>query len=275
MDRTTVARLNGLGVLRISGADAPRFLQGQLSNDMERLSDAGSLLAGLHTAQGRVVALLRLLRAADASVLAVLPAPLLPRVSARLSGYILRAKVRIEDASAQLAVYGVNRESGRDLQVLPAGSDPPQGLPSDEAQWHADDVAAGLPQVYPATSEAFIAQMLNLDLVEGISFSKGCYTGQEIIARAHYRGRVKRRMQRFVTSQQASPKPGERYRLADGRTIEIVDGAPRSTGGHDVLAVAPLSAAPAVPDAPEAAEAAPTLALLDAQSAPLPYSLES
>ena len=71
------------------------------------------------------------------------------------------------------------------------------GGADDRASWERADIAAGLPQVYTATSEAFVAQMLNLDLLGAIAFDKGCYTGQEVIARAHYRGRVKRRLQRW------------------------------------------------------------------------------
>ena len=79
----------------------------------------------------------------------------------------------------------------------------------DRQTWLQLDIAAGLPQGYAATSEEFVAQMLNLDVLNGIAFDKGCYTGQEVIARAHYRGRVKRRMQRFVTRDAQRPRiPG-------------------------------------------------------------------
>ena len=76
-------------------------------------------------------------------------------------------------------------------------------------EWHAADIRAGLPQVYPQTHESFVAQMLNLDLLGGVSFEKGCYTGQEIIARTHFRGTVKRRMLRYAAACPA-PAPGTR-----------------------------------------------------------------
>src|SRR5207302_1342048 len=143
--------LDSLGVLRASGADVVPFLQGQLSNDMERLAPERSLLAGYHNAQGRVIAL---------------------RVAA---------------------------EPGRWLLLSPVGavSQPhtPAALselaPAPPATWERLSVAAGEPEVYAVTSEQFVAQMLNLDVLGAIAFDKGCYTGQEIIARAHYRGRVK------------------------------------------------------------------------------------
>ncbi len=271
MTPTAVASLPHLGVLRFSGADTLRFLQGQLSNDVERLPASGSLLAGLHSPQGRVIAVLLLLAGADGTVLAVLPQELAAAVSTRLARFILRAKVRIEDASAQLAVFGVEDPAGRRLLVQPRDAPAPAGESMPQSAWRAGDIALGLPQVYVATSEAFLAQMLNLDRVDGVSFTKGCYTGQEIIARAHYRGRVKRRMQRFLAPDAAAIAPGERYRLPDGRTIEVVDAAPRRAGGWELLAVAPLTVGPSGEDALED-PAAPCL--LGAQSAPLPYALE-
>jgi folate-binding protein YgfZ len=88
-----------------------------------------------------------------------------------------------------------------------------------------------------ATSEHFVAQMLNLDALGAISFSKGCYTGQEIIARAHYRGRVKRRMQRFRTHQTECPEPGAQLTLADGRSAEVIEAVTVGDHAQELLAV--------------------------------------
>ena len=96
--------------------------------------------------------------------------------------------------------------------------------------------------MYAATSEEFVAQMLNLDAVGGIAFDKGCYTGQEVIARAHYRGRVKRRMHRFVSRQACQLSPGDAGQLADGRPFKVVSSAPLADGRCDFLAVAAMSA---------------------------------
>jgi folate-binding protein YgfZ len=115
---------------------------------------------------------------------------------------------------------------------------------ADFATWQRFEVAAGQPQVYAATSEEFVAQMLNLDALNAIAFDKGCYTGQEVIARAHYRGRVKRRMQRFVSREPCQLSPGDSGQLADGRTFKVVVAAQLADGRCDFLAVAPMLGAP-------------------------------
>ncbi len=111
--------------------------------------------------------------------------------------------------------YGRSRQ----LILSPKSSDAPDPLAAvmtaagairgTRRDWAACDIAEGLPQVYLPTSEAFLAQMLNLDLIGAIALDKGCYTGQEIIARAHYRGQVKRRMQRFVSEIPCPLSPGQ------------------------------------------------------------------
>jgi folate-binding protein YgfZ len=163
----------------------------------------------------------------------------------------------------------------------------------DRETWLRLDIAAGLPQVYAATSEEFVAQMLNLDVLGGISFEKGCYTGQEVIARAHYRGRVKRRLQRFMSREPAKLAVGETGQLADGRSFKVVEAAELTNGRCEFLAVAPLApgvAAAAEDDARPAAavsgparsgataaetgaSAAAANAAIDAEQLPLPYAL--
>ena len=136
-------------------------------------------------------------------------------------------------------------------------------------RWRGLDVAAGIPQVYAATSEAFVAQMLNLDVLGAIAFDKGCYTGQEIIARAHYRGRVKRRMQRFRTRSAASLAAGDAIQLNDGRSARVVEAVALGDGRHEFLAVTNLGSKDESTDATE------TLAqtAIDVESLPLPYAL--
>jgi folate-binding protein YgfZ len=102
------------------------------------------------------------------------------------------------------------------------------------------DIADGEAQVYAVTSEEFVAQMLNLDALDGIAFAKGCYTGQEVIARAHYRGRVKRRLQRFVSRGAATLAVGESGTLADGRGFKVVEAVKLADGRCEFLAVAPV-----------------------------------
>jgi len=110
----------------------------------------------------------------------------------------------------------------------------------DRETWLRHDIAAGHPQVYAATSEEFVAQMLNLDVLDAIAFDKGCYTGQEVIARAHYRGRVKRRLQRFVSRGALRLAAGDSGQLADGRAFKVVEAVQLADGRCEFLAVAPL-----------------------------------
>ena len=285
--------LEDTGLVRVHGADAVKFLQGQLSNDVSKLSAGQSILAGFHNPQGRTVALLRLVHWDVNDILALVPRELAGSVAARLAKYILRAKVKIADESASWRVVGLidagpadGADSATDLPItvgtqtiatqsggeravfVRVGDEPPRWLaiapaspadavgalgsvplldytPADRATWQRLEVAAGQPQVYAATSEEFVAQMLNLDALGGIAFDKGCYTGQEVIARAHYRGRVKRRMQRFVSRAPCQLAPGDAGQLTDGRAFKVVLSAPLADGRCDFLAVTSIAGAEA------------------------------
>ncbi len=274
--------LADLGVLRVRGADAARFLQGQLSNDVTRLASQGSLLAGYHNPQGRAIALLRLVQAAEGDILAVLPRDVLPAVLSRLARFVLRAKVQLSDDSASWRIEGVvqvEAPAPLAIQVADAparwlalrAADTTASAVGERRAWTLLDIASGLPQVYARTSEAFVAQMLNLDLIEGIAFSKGCYTGQEVIARAHYRGRVKRRMQRWRTVAGAALAPGDNGTLADGRGFRVVEAAQLADGRCEFLAVTSSD-----PQGPRESDGEPESAAhrpLAVEALPLPYSL--
>ena len=136
-------------------------------------------------------------------------------------------------------------------------------------EWRRLAIANGEPQVYAATSGEFVAQMLNLDVLGAIDFDKGCYTGQEVIARAHYRGRVKRRLQRFRTREPRPLEPGDAGELADGRTFRVVDAAPLADGTVEFLAVSPFVGA----EHAGGEVAAPAAPRLSATQLPLPYTL--
>jgi hypothetical protein len=111
-----------------------------------------------------------------------------------------------------------------------------------ENAWRLADIRAGLPQVYAATQEQFVAQMLNLDLIDGISFTKGCYTGQEIIARTQHLGRIKRRLFRIGLPEGGNFAVGQSLQLADGRNARLTEVA-RTDNGYEALAVLTLEAA--------------------------------
>lgn len=259
-----LTRLQRLGSIAVSGADARTFLQGQLSLDLDQLTPQRIEIASCSSPQGRVQAVLWIVERSDAIVL-VLPASMVDTTITRLRKYVLRAKVKIESGAEQFAVYDAGelpsgdaprthaqREvmsfirwpgaSPRTLVLAPSGTSDATDLATDlacEHAWHLDDIRAGLPQVYPQTHELFVAQMLNLDLLGGISFEKGCYTGQEIIARMHFRGSVKRRMFRFRASC-AAPAPATRI-VADGTHAGDVVDAVATPEGCELLAVIALT----------------------------------
>ena len=278
-----------MGALRFTGADALSFLQGQVSNDTQPLGEGAPVLAAYSTAQGRVLALIYLLPHSS-GVVGILPREILLPTLERLRKFILRAKVRIEDAAETLVVAGqfgapwqaASRYAEHDgIGMAPVGHDasrhwvigPPQKIaaPADaaaakhiEEKWRFADIRAGLPQVYAATSEAFVAQMLNLDLLDGISFTKGCYTGQEIIARTQHLGRIKRRLFR-LSLPSGTWKVGQALRLADGRRGRLTE-VIESHGSTEALAVLREASDTG---SPEATDEIP----VDAAELPLPYSL--
>jgi folate-binding protein YgfZ len=244
-----------LGVLRVAGPDALNFLQGQLTNDLRLLADGRTQLAALNTPQGRVVALLRL-RLFEGAVYALLPTELVEPVSALLRRYVLRSKVQLEAANElRVGWIGQGAAAGpivfdyapgrrvvaatEDAWRLLAGSPPRPVRAEIRNEWLAMDIADGLPQVFAATSGAFVAQMLNLDLLDAISFKKGCYTGQEIVARTQHLGRIKRRLCRFTLPPGLEPAPLSGLFLGTTKAAEVVMSASRD-GRVELLAVTSL-----------------------------------
>jgi tRNA-modifying protein YgfZ len=243
--------LHGLGVLAFHGPDAARFLQGQLSADVEKLKLGESTLAGLHNPQGRAIALLAVTRHSADEVFAVLPRELAAQVERHMRKYLLRAKLRIEDLSSAVTVLGSAANTAAIAGVIPIAWGARRLLlvraermeafevadAAALAAWNLADVVEGIPQIYATTSETFVAQMLNLDLLGAIAFDKGCYTGQEVIARAHYRGRVKRRMQRWHAMRTPLLEPGDAARAPDGRSLTVVRAVAAQDGGQELLAI--------------------------------------
>lgn len=253
---TPVALSSVYGVLAARGPEARKFLHGQLSQDVNGLAADRVVLAGLHNPQGRTLAVLRVVPANATDLLLLLPRELVAVVQTTLAKFVLRTKVTLSDESERWAVTGLpggvagsgvastrflwqHAADGRRLQLTErTPTDIEAADATALAHWRAADIAAGLPQVYRATSGAFVAQMLNLDVLGGIAFDKGCYTGQEVIARAHYRGRVKRRLQRYVTHAAATLQPGDSVALDPERSAEVVDSVVRADGRCEFLAVA-------------------------------------
>ena len=208
-----------LGILKISGPDAATFLQGQLTCNVFELNATHAFFAALCNPKGRAIASFFILKKAD-DFLMILPLELLATIQQRLQKYKLRAKVDLSDSSDSLTLIGLS-ESNTSLkprfsvtqepilrlhidtrQLLIVNTEQTPALWQDFIQkgfhathsdyWRYLDIVSGLPWLTEKTTEAFIPQMLSLDKLGGISFNKGCYTGQEIIARTHYLGKTKR-----------------------------------------------------------------------------------
>jgi folate-binding protein YgfZ len=192
---------------------------------MDTLTGDRPLLAACNSAQGRVQAVVTVVELVDGVELRVVTA-MAERTLQRLRKYVLRSKVKLEVAT--------------DLGV----TEFPGGHAIDTTNPFLAQLRAGIPHVFPETHEAFVAQMLNLDTLGGISFEKGCYTGQEIVARAHFRGAVKRRMFRFAAAC-APPIPGTRLLANGDHAGDVVYAAPTDQG-CELLAVVSLAQAESV-----------------------------
>lgn len=281
-----IADLSHLGLIEVRGAEAEKFLHSQLTNDLRGLSGVSQLNAYCN-AQGRVLAIFRVLRRDDAWLLQ-LPAPLLEPMLKRLRMFVLRAKVDLQDASPRLMRMGIS--GPRAIDVLSTAHDPVPSdangcethnditvlrlpgphprfeliapapvlmalwtqlcsfAPTGSHRWVWLDIMAGLPSVEPETSEMHIPQALNLDILGGINFKKGCYPGQEIVARAHYLGRVKQRMFRAWLPGIETPITGQAvYSSSFGEQAAgaVLSVAASPTGGFDLLAVIQTAAAEA------------------------------
>lgn len=253
------AALPRFGSILVSGADARDFLQGQLSFDMQRLIRERLELASCNSPQGRVQAIAWMVERSD-GILLIVPAELVDATVTRLRKYVMRAKAKIEDGAGRFLIGGAttantqpprSHEERKGVSFIrwPVAAAsllivaPVAANLLDDAQfaadWHRAEIRAGLPQVYSQTREAFVAQMLNVDLLEGVSFEKGCYTGQEIIARTHFRGMVKRRMIAFQAACQP-PSPATRIVSGDAHAGDVVD-AVATPQGCELLAVISLT----------------------------------
>jgi len=269
--------LPGLRLVTVAGPDRRAFLQSQLTQDVAMAAAGTTCLAGWADPKGRLLwtGHLGLLPDGDSDCFGLfVPDDLAAGLVERLRRYVLRARVTVSLTAA--AISGVAAgcdpapgcsdlvlagDPGRVLRVDPAGTGAPGATPP---AWELADIRAGLPVVTGATSGEFVPQMVNLDLLGGISFTKGCYPGQEIVARTRYLGRVKRRMLRF-TAPGVPPVAGATIHGPRGPAGEVVRAAP-VPGGTELLAVIVLDdlAAPLALD-PEGG--------LPLERQPLPYAV--
>jgi folate-binding protein YgfZ len=245
------ARLSRYGLLSVTGADARAFLHAQLTKDIEHLTAERWALAGWCSAKGRLLASFLVIASPDGFLLQ-LARDLAAPVAKRLSMFVLRAKVKITDQSdawAQFGVWDADYEPGdvawrgnvatvrvgerRFLQLGPV-AELHEPANAEEVQWTLQEIRAGRPLITSATQDQFVPQMVNFETLGGVDFDKGCYPGQEIVARAQYRGQVKRRMVHARAPAGVALQPG-----ADFKGGTVVDGAP-AEGGVELLAVLPI-----------------------------------
>jgi len=280
---SVLADLSHLGILDFTGEDAESFLQGQLSCDVGAIGPEASSHGSYCTPKGRMLADFLLWRAASGFRMA-LSRSLVAPIQKRLRMYVLRSKVQIADASDTVVLLGVSGEGasaglgslaadvpqragaalslgegetlvalGGVRYLLAVPVERARGLWSDLAAhlrpvgtpcWEWLDIRNGVPLVTARTQEQFVPQMTNLELIGGVNFNKGCYPGQEVVARTQYLGKVKRRMFLAHLESDARPMPGDEIFSDDipGQASGMVVSAqPAPGGGYDLLAVVQLS----------------------------------
>ena len=279
---TVLCDLSQFGTLKVSGEDAQTFLQNMLSSDVHEVSDQHAQISSLNGPKGRMLATFLIWRT-GADYFLHLPRSLCAPIHKKLSMYVLRAKAKIENVSEQQICIGLAGEGATALLQQHFGSVPQNAMdagqsdnagviclgtqhfqinttpqhapdlwqklrtaarPAGSPCWDWFNVHAGIPVITPATQEQFVPQMANLDLVGGIGFKKGCYPGQEIVARMQYLGKLKRRMYLAHIESETVQQPGDELFSADmeGQASGmVVNATPAPGGGCDLLAVVQIS----------------------------------
>jgi len=278
INETVICDLSHLGLLQLQGADAFTFLQGQVTNDVKQLNGHLAHYSGYCNPKGRLLALFLAFAHHEHIHLQLpkdLIAPVAKRLKMYVMRSKVEVQ-DVSESIIKIGVYGARSiellgslfpeipqtdyalttlEQGA-LIRLP-GSQPRFEIFTDiahapaiwnslsqhtktvnAAYWELLEIQAGIPEVYPATQEEFVPQMLNLDLLNGINFKKGCYTGQEIVARTHYLGTVKRRSHlAHIENSATPPSPGDNVLNSNGDIVgKIARCAPSCNGGYDLLA---------------------------------------
>ena len=270
-----IAPLSHLGVIRVEGEDAAKFLHGQLTQDFALLGMDQARLAAFLSAKGRMQASFIGFKRSATEVLLVCSRDLLAPTLKRLSMFVLRAKAKLTDATADFALYGVAGDAintiaggrkpawakadigsatvvhlypadgaARALWVAPASDPAPAGPALDAALWLWSEVRSGVATLTTPVVEAFVPQMLNYESVGGVSFKKGCYPGQEVVARSQFRGTLKRRA--YIAHAAADFAVGaEVFAAGDAEQPvgTVVQVAPAPGGGVDAIVSLQIAAA--------------------------------
>ncbi len=270
-----ITPLNHLGVIRAEGEDAAKFLHGQLTQDFALLGLHEARLAAFLSAKGRMQASFIGFKRSPTEVLLVCSRDLLAPTLKRMSMFVMRAKAKLSDATEDFALYGLagnallsiagsaepawaKAEYGtatlvhlpavgdqpRALWVAPATEPAPAGAALDPALWAWGEVQSGVATLTAPLVEAFVPQMLNYESVGGVSFKKGCYPGQEVVARSQFRGAIKRRA--YLVHAPAALAVGAEV-FAQGDLEQpcgtVVQAAPAPGGGWDAIASLQITAA--------------------------------
>ncbi|WP_336511377.1 folate-binding protein [Allochromatium tepidum] len=278
--------LSHLGLIAARGADAASFLQGQLTNDIRELSAGHTQLSAHCSQKGRILTLFRVLRLGETiylqtpgervaeSIQRLSRFILRAKVTLSDAGdELVRIGLAGETAAELLAAQGLPApapanglaQSDEIAVIRIPGPTPrfellgpfeplrtlwealaPQAAPANAADWTRLDIQAGLPNVYDRTVETFVPQMLNLQLIDGVSFNKGCYTGQEVVARMQFLGKLKRRMYLAEVERDVPPEPGDELSAASSASQQtegwVVDACPIGDRRHALLVVTEIAA---------------------------------
>jgi folate-binding protein YgfZ len=269
-----VAALKHLGVIKIVGEEAAKFIHTQLTQDFSLLGSDTARLAAFCTAKGRMQASFIGFKRGPDEILLVCSRDILAPTLKRLSMFVMRAKAKLSDATDEIALYGLAGDAtqniathavppwskavfdaatvinlypadgvARQLWVAPADIPAPRGVALDLSVWLWGEVRSAVATISQPVVEAFVPQMLNYESVGGVSFKKGCYPGQEVVARSQFRGTLKRRA--FVVHSNASPAAGDEIFGASGDDQPVgtvVQAAPAPSGGFDAIISVQLSA---------------------------------
>ena len=303
-----ITPLSHLGVIRAAGADAASFLHGQLSNDFALLDMDHTRLAAFCTAKGRMLASFIGFKRSAEEIVLICDRSLLAPTLKRLSMFVLRAQCKLSDATGEFGLYGLAGSAAqqylgadaapwslkhegqasvlalypaagndRALWIAPTGQRP-EGQALGEDLWQWSEVQSGVATLSAPVVDAFVPQMLNYESLGGVNFKKGCYPGQEIVARSQFRGTLKRRTY-LVHAEKALAVGQEVFSHEDleQSTGTVVQAAAAPGGGWDALVSMQIASSTRDDLFAHAAlsegQSADTANGIDLQLLPLPYEL--
>lgn len=281
-ENTVLCDLSQFGTIRVAGEEAQKFLQNLLSNDINVVNSKTAQLSSFNSAKGRMLATFMIWQS-NSEYYLQLPRSLAAAMHKKLSMYVLRSRVKVSDSSDEVISLGLSGSSAADLikqhfnavleqdwsvaqhehgsviriaaNRFQISTNTQQAItlwnslavsakPAGSGCWDWLNIRAGLPVITPATQEQFVLQMANLDVLDGVSFKKGCYPGQEIVARTHYLGKQKRRMFLAHIETETAVEAGNELfseEMPDQPCGMVMNASAAPDGGFDLLAVIQIS----------------------------------